>query len=401
MVASIQIVKGVIMKDKLYFLFCRKTGHQELAVLLSDIAYKILMIYYYIARCFSKKIVSMEYQEAYDILERKHKEPKEAYDAMRKEEKDETIDLSIIIPVYNVGSFLKECLDSVFNQKTTYQYEVIAVNDGSTDNSLEILEGYCEKENYRIINQDNGGLSNARNTGINYARGKNYFFLDSDDVITLNCVQAMLDIMYQCDAEIVQGRYYSFQAGIENKYYSKEPAAIYEKREIPIEEYPGFAWGKVYRAELFEGIRFPEGVWFEDTIVQYLLFGRCKKFVCTEEVCYGYRKNPNSISFSAKKDLKCLDTYWVTKKMIEKASEDKNISQEYIYKLTLRQYSLIMYNRLHWIEPELLETVFAVVCEDLKRMKNENFHMEGIYKQIEEAFNSKNIKLWKLCSTVL
>lgn len=389
------------MKSKLYFLFYKKTKNQTLAVILSNVTYGILLMYYYIAKNFVKKVIKINYEDAYDILQGMQKEPNDLYDAMAKVEKDDTIDLSIIIPVYNVEQFLQECLESVWNQRTTYTYEVIAVNDGSTDNSLEILKKYQLKENFTIINQENKGLSGARNTGINHARGMNYFFLDSDDVITLDCVQAMLDVMYQSKAEIVQGRYYSFQTGSDKKYYSKEPGGIFEKSEIEIEEYPGFAWGKIYSAALFDSVRFCEGVWFEDTIIHYILFGRCSKFVCTEDVCYGYRKNPNSISFAAKKDLKCLDTYWVTKKMLERALEDKIIDREYLYKLTLRQYSQILYHRLSWIEPELLENIFVVICEDLQNMPMGKYHMQGIYRELEKAFKTKNIKLWKLCSLIL
>lgn len=388
------------MKDKLYFLFYRKLGSPKIAILLSDIVHTILVSGYHIIKFFINKKVTIAYKEAYQRIETAYKRQKSS-DSITDIEIDNRMDLSIIIPVYNVEQFLEECLQSAFSQETTYQYEIIAVNDGSTDHSKDILLQYTDRENYRMIDQENGGLSNARNTGIRCARGKHYFFLDSDDVITSNCVQTMLDTLYYCQADVVQCRYYSFQEGNLAKYFSKELAGIYYGMEIPVEEYPGFAWGKVYKASLFQGVRFPEGFWFEDTIVQYMLLGKCNRFVCTEEVCYGYRKNPNSISFAAKNSLKCLDTYWITKYIVDKALEDDRINKDYIYKLTLRQYSTIMHNRLHWIQTDLLEAAFAVVCEDLHQLKPEGLELKGIYKEIEKSFETKNINLWKLCSLVL
>ena len=94
--------------------------------------------------------------------------------------------LSIIIPVYNIENYLSECLGSVFSQKLDY-FEVICVNDGSTDNSQKIIDSYASKHlNLRCINQPNGGLSDARNTGIDNAKGQYIFFLDGDDTIADN-----------------------------------------------------------------------------------------------------------------------------------------------------------------------------------------------------------------------
>lgn len=91
------------------------------------------------------------------------------------------IKISIIIPVYNVEKYIEECLISVLNQ-TMKEIEIICINDGSTDNSLKILNNYKNKnENIRIVNQENSGLSNARNVGLSLAKGEYIFFLDSDD----------------------------------------------------------------------------------------------------------------------------------------------------------------------------------------------------------------------------
>lgn len=134
-------------------------------------------------------------------------------------EVNEKIDLSIIIPVYNAENFLRKCMDSIVNQKTKYHYEVIAVNDGSVDKSLEILKEYEEKyEVVKIISQENGGISSARNTGINHARGKYIGLIDNDDFVVDQYVEILLDRAYMSNADIVKCNHVNF-SGVDRKYY--------------------------------------------------------------------------------------------------------------------------------------------------------------------------------------
>lgn len=130
---------------------------------------------------------------------------------------DEKIDLSIIVPVYNSEKFLKRCMDSIVGQKTKYHFEIIAINDGSTDGSLEILEEYEKKYNFfRNINQPNGGISKARNTGINNARGEYIGFIDNDDYVVEEYVEKLLERAYQNKADMVKCNHVNF-SGIHRK----------------------------------------------------------------------------------------------------------------------------------------------------------------------------------------
>lgn len=112
------------------------------------------------------------------------------------------IKISVVVPVYNVENYLPECLDSLINQ-TLSDIEIICVNDGSTDNSLSILEDYAQNDNrIKIIIQENMGLSGARNTGLDYVNGKYVFFLDSDDWIELNALDDLFNYAEKLDLEI-------------------------------------------------------------------------------------------------------------------------------------------------------------------------------------------------------
>ena len=116
------------------------------------------------------------------------------------------VKVSVVIPVYNVEGYLEECLDSVINQ-TLEDIEIICINDGSTDNSLEILEEYAKKDNrIKILNQENQGISATRNNGLKICKGKYICFLDSDDYLELNALMETYDISEKYSLDICSGK---------------------------------------------------------------------------------------------------------------------------------------------------------------------------------------------------
>lgn len=123
--------------------------------------------------------------------------------------RDNYCDVSLIIPVYNSHNYLPKCLDSVLNQKTKYKYEVICVDDGSTDNSLEILKVYKERypQILNVVSQKNTGIAGARNKGITHAKGEYIGFIDNDDTISIDFVEKVMDRAYGKNVDIVQTAY--------------------------------------------------------------------------------------------------------------------------------------------------------------------------------------------------
>ena len=119
-------------------------------------------------------------------------------------------DLSVIIPVYNAQKYLKQCIDSVLNQKTDYKYEIICIDDGSIDDSPKILEAYLEYDNMRVISQTNHGIAFARNRGIENANGKYILLVDNDDYLAENFIQKLLKDALHYDADIVKCGYSMF-----------------------------------------------------------------------------------------------------------------------------------------------------------------------------------------------
>lgn len=217
--------------------------------------------------------------------------------------------ISIIVPIYNVEEYLKECLDSI--QKQTYQnYDCIMINYGSTDSSREIAETYLVDSRFRLINQDNQGLSAARNTGLRNLKEESSFvaFVDSDDYLNPLFLEKLAEQISE-DVDIIEGSIQSFKEGI---YYNL--LQIHQDKLVltTVEEKLEQLWSqglrvsvfpKLYRKSLLNDNFFPKGFIFEDLAVIPELVTLSKKWVKIQDVLYYYRIRENSIttkSFSEK-----------------------------------------------------------------------------------------------------
>lgn len=214
--------------------------------------------------------------------------------------------ISLIIPVYNVEDYLPDCLDSVLAQSYT-DFEVIAVNDGSMDGSREILANYANKDSrIRIIDQENRGLSGARNTGIAAAKGMYIAFVDSDDYIESGYLSVMYSNATEFNADIsISGRY--VDCGGQTRHEIRP--AFTSKRLGPIEavralnSYRSFDMsmnGKLFLSSLFKGLAFPEGKNSEDQFMCYRLLLRSTCTYYEDKPLYYYRHREGSISRSSR-----------------------------------------------------------------------------------------------------
>lgn len=384
------------MEGRIFNTFYRITKNKVVANILTFIFYKILLIYYYIVRLFLKENLNINREEAFEKVNKVSKKPMKKY-SYNKRIIDENIDLSIIVPAYNSSDYIKECISSVLMQKTSYNYELIVINDGSKDDTLEKINLFKENKHLKIINQENKGFSGARNRGIDESLGKYIMFLDSDDLLCENSIEKLIKTAKGKKADIVQGSYYTFNKN-GNKFYTNITPTE-KNKEISI---PGFPWGKVYNAKLFEKVRFPLDFWYEDTIVNYLLARLSNKYVAISDYVYGYRINEKGITFTSKKSKKVLDTYWIIEEMIDLS---KNIGlkiDDSIYDMTIFQLSNLLYRRIHFLDEETIKNTFILACyliQDMgiKDSKNKSI----IFRDIEKAFKEKNYKLWKLASFVI
>lgn len=200
--------------------------------------------------------------------------------------------VSVIIPVYNVKEYLREAINSVINQ-TYINLEIIIIDDGSTDGSGAICDEYDDLR-IKVFHQPNGGLSNARNTGLNNMSGDIVAFLDSDDYLYPHMIQTMIDELRKKNADIVicnfdwEGRKSSQHPGL----YS----SISALKQLVKGRLETAVWNKIYKAELWKDIRFPEGHVFEGTRTTYKLIEKAKSIWIISDRLMFHRIRPGSIT---------------------------------------------------------------------------------------------------------
>lgn len=252
--------------------------------------------------------------------------------------------ISVIVPVYNTEKYLRRCLDSLLYQDIDEKYEIIVINDGSTDDSLAIAETYAEFfGNIKVYSRKNGGLSAARNTGLEYARGKYIAFVDSDDYVDIKYLSEMYNAAEDSGADIVCC---NFRCVNDDESLAsldgilKHRPGVFEAKkmlgslllDVTIRN---FAWNKLYRRELFTeyNIRFPVGKLYEDMRTMPRLFKHSKKIAVVNGVLYNYVQRSGSITgnMTADKVFKYIGAYGSVRKLLE----EENIYLEYAlqYKL--------------------------------------------------------------------
>lgn len=221
--------------------------------------------------------------------------------------------ISIIVPVYNIESYIMKCLDSIISQ-TFRNFEVILVNDGSTDNSGDICDLYVKKDKrIRFINKKNGGLSSARNAGIQIAQGEYLGFVDGDDWIDKDMFSQLYRLCNETNSDISICK---FDREINGKLiekneieFTKEMDNIEAMRELfKGVLYRFSACNKLFKKTLFENIEFPEGRIHEDLSTTYKLFASANKVIFTNYRGYIYVKRENSI-LTSRYNEKRLDAF--------------------------------------------------------------------------------------------
>ena len=206
--------------------------------------------------------------------------------------------LSIVVPVYNVEPYLARCLDSVLAQ-TEHDIEVVCVDDGSTDGSPAILARYAAADaRIRVVTQENRGLSGARNSGLDVARGRYVMFVDSDDWIPPYAARGFLKVAAESGAPVVVSESYAMDRleGPEpgDFAWTLERPAL--KRLVGRRKMQSSAWNKLYRADALAGRRFIEGIYFEDWPFVTELFGDIESFALVRVPMYVYCKNGEAAS---------------------------------------------------------------------------------------------------------
>ena len=211
--------------------------------------------------------------------------------------------ISVIVPIYKVEAYLDECVSSIVGQ-THHNLEIILVDDGSPDRCSAICDGWAAKDSrIRVIHKENGGLSDARNAGIEIATGAYIAFVDSDDWIMPEMYETMLAALKRENADICACSILSCYPDRQVKWGCLECAAGDSEQILSMlyhdTAYPVSAWNKLYSRELWAENRFPKGKICEDAFTTYLLVHQADRIVLIPDAMYCYRIRENSIMTSA------------------------------------------------------------------------------------------------------
>lgn len=212
--------------------------------------------------------------------------------------------ISVIVPVFGVEPFLDECVLSLLRQ--TYEdLEIILVDDGSPDCCDKICDHYAALDpRIRVIHKKNGGLSDARNAGLQVARGEYIGFVDSDDYVASDMFSFLYSLMENTQSDIsICGHVKTSHKGKPRLYFHHKKVYELDSREalskmLQLGLYESFSWNKLYKRELFDSVWFPSGHIHEDLYTTYKLFDRAKKIAYSKEVKYFYRQRIGSIIHS-------------------------------------------------------------------------------------------------------
>lgn len=290
---------------------------------------------------------------------------------------EEIYDATVIIPCYNVEKYIVECLDSILKQNTSYNIEIIAIDDGSTDSTADIVRRYSTKiKNFRIITQPNKGLSGARNTGIREARGKYLIFIDSDDYVTSDYIECLLNKAFSNDADIVATGYFTFNN--ENRKIIKN---ITIKEENDTSLLNGCAWGKAIKRKFFDHLLFPEKYWFEDSIIAHFIVPRANSIYMVSNCQYAYRSNSAGITKTSMNSLRAIESFYITDLMIRSYSyfysEYILNTPEFINMLVEQFY--LNERRIAKLNSECKRTVFMYQSKYMNNLSLQNQDFNFVY----------------------
>ena len=323
----------------------------------------------------------------------------------------EDVKVSIIIPVYNVAKYLRECLDSAINQSLK-DIEIICVNDGSTDNSLEILEEYAQKDpRVKVLSIDNKGISIARNYGIVHATGKYIGFIDSDDYINeymfeklyISCEQNDLDLA-MCKISLFDNQTGEFYNELD--YYNLGVFDGFEKEIFNSDDTISFtndivvnAYNKLYRRTLLDDnfIYFPPKLIFEDEIFFIKTYLTAKRISIVNEFLYYYRVNREGSITYLEKENNYVDMVYIYKREREIFKEHSKYD-EYKVLLANRMLFLILarYTQTH---PKYKENFYNVLKEDLTEvLKDEEIKNNislNVKNRVMKIIESENYEEFK------
>lgn len=389
-----------------FFHFLKVTNSRWLSIILAYIVRLLFICRYIVTKITLKRHeVTLGLETAKQILTDSSPDPK-GRPCYKMVDPKKSVDLSVIVPIYNNKDMTVKCINTILDQKTRYCYELILIDDGSTDGIQNLIDTYTIQKNVFVIHQNNEGIAGARNTGIENSHGRYIMFIDCDDIVHEDLIDSLLNKAYSCNADIAMCAHnlVKMRDGVEisrlPNIYPKINMLGYQN-EAKIMNYAGLPWGKVYRRELWEKVRFFPGYWYEDNIIHGLIFPQCRIFAYLPEIKYEYIWHDTNFSHiqNKKQNVRVIENYWLLLSILERYEELSLPQGASFYTMLLRHLSAYYYPVAKELPYEVIEAMFVVGRElVLKYRPIQTVRLPYMLKETEKAFLNNNIDLWILCS---
>lgn len=283
--------------------------------------------------------------------------------------------ISIIIPAYNIENYIAKCLDSLLNQ-TYKNLEIIVVDDGSGDNTGNVIDNYEAKYgNIKVIHKKNAGVSAARNSGIEVASGDYIGFVDGDDTVDEEMFDMLINNAIKYDADISHCGY-KMVFPSRTDYYYNTGIFIEQDNELGLKDLligsrvePGL-WNKIYKKELFNDIKVDESIKInEDLLVNYYLFKKAKKSIFYDKCFYNYTIRKGSAATSKVNINKIIDPVKVRREILEDLEKDSDL-----YNIAYEKYIMSLVG----------------ICRDVQIRKNKEYksYIDDAKKSLRYEINN-------------
>ena len=390
-----------------YFYLYRYLHNIALSACGASLLRFLFLIRFQVKRLFCKpNIIDVSHDDAVARLIAVHPDPSGRPDIVNLP-KDPGIDLSVIIPIYNYVNLIEKNIQSILNQKTKYSFELILVDDGSTDGASDIVKKFAEEPRVKAIFQKNQGIAGARNTGLNHATGKYVMFVDCDDIADDNLIEILMETALQenhdlvmCAHNLVKERDGKVYHILPNIYPSYNLLGYSGRAKIL--NYAGLPWCKVYKRELFQPVRFYTGYWYEDTIIHLLIFTRCRSFKYIPKTAYQYRWYEGNFSHTQgnRINVKSIDYYWLLRRILEDyESMPDAVFDECFYTTLVKHLSVYYLRKIDGLDESIVTDLFSLGCDLFERYGKKKYKLPYMLRITEKALETRDIALWKLAST--
>ncbi len=314
--------------------------------------------------------------------------------------KKTTVDLKLIVPIYNSEKYICDLYNYLDNQVTKYKYEVIMVDDGSIDSTYLLAQKLvCNNKKFKLLHKQNGGISSARNYGLKEALGNYIGFIDADDIIENSYVEKMLNATKKSEIDVVKCGFDEIKNGkiIDLNDYKKITDS---NSDIILTQIRGYAWGAIFSRDLFHNICFPENCWYEDMIMKNYILIKSKSLILINDVLYhkiSHNLNVSKMMYSSK-NYKIIENVYLLESIIDNIKSENIVITNNIFKCYLHESCSVILHRIKDLDINIKYSIFLRLKKILLSAYNEKFDkdLKSKWKLKKNIFFNDKFYTWLL-----